>query len=140
MNLIVKSARGMKVIPLLSGLAIAGALIAGCSTAEDDYSSSNAAGTSGTSASGSGKDALDYPQVNYQFTCSGVPGSKTVPVSDGPCISSQKAFAKSVSCNEFDADYTFKSTGKPFYQCLVNNTTDSSAKKTYQQNLDFYSK
>ena len=129
----------MKFTAVLSGLTLAGVLLAGCSTAEDDYSSSSgSAGTSGTSGNSSGKDALDYPQVNYQFTCSGVPGTKTVAVSDGPCVSYQKAYTKATSCNEYDADYTFKSTGKPFYQCLVNNTTDSSAKKAYQQNLDFY--
>lgn len=136
MNQAMTFATSMKFTAVLSSLALAGALLAGCSTAEDDTSSSDSVGSS--SSSSSGKDALDYPQVNYQFTCSGVPGTKTIAVSDGPCVSYQKAYSKATSCNEYDADYTFKSTAKPFYQCLVNNTTDSSAKKTYQQNLDFY--
>lgn len=138
-----RSASPIKIAAVVINLLFAGAMLAGCSTADDDPSSGrDSANTGGasTSSTGSSKDALNYPQVDYTFSCAGVPGTKSMAVSDGPCRSKQQVFAKAVSCNEYDADFTFKSKGKPFYQCLVDNTTDSSAKNTYQKNLDFYAK
>ena len=94
------------------------------------------ADTGGNGSSSGNADALAYPQISYTFTCTSG-GSKKLDVSNGPCLSSQKAFAKATSCNEYDANLTFNSVGKPFYQCLVTNST-GDYKKNYQQYLKFY--
>jgi hypothetical protein len=98
-------------------------------------SGSGGSGSSGGSTSGNA-DALAYPQVSYSFSCSSG-GSSTVNVANGPCLSSQKPYTKATSCNEYDANFTFNSVGKPFYQCLVNNST-GDYKKTYQQYLSYF--
>jgi hypothetical protein len=58
-------------------------------------------------------------------------------VSNGPCLSSQRAYAKATSCNEVDSNYSFNSVGRPFYQCLVLNST-GSFKTYYQQYLRYF--
>ena len=100
------------------------------SDSEDSASSSNGGNSSNA-------DALNYSQVNYSFTCQGTNSSVTVQVSDGPCLSSQKAYAKATSCNEVDANYTFNYVGRPFYQCAVDNSS-GDYRKTYQQYLTYY--
>ena len=137
------------VAAVLSTVTAVGLFLAGCSTAEDDYSydsssSSGSASTSdsssGGSSSGSSKDPLSYPQVEYKYTCSATGKTNSIQVSTGPCASQQRAYARTVGCNEVDSDGTFNSVGRPFYQCLVNNTSDPDQKKYYQQYLDFYSR
>jgi hypothetical protein len=83
-------------------------------------------------------DALDYPQSDYSFTCDAQGGGATVQVSDGPCLDEQRAYAKATSCNIIDANYTFNSVGKPFYQCAVSNST-GDYQATYQQYLTYFS-
>ena len=93
------------------------------------------------SSSGSG-DALDYPLVDYAYSCTpvdGVVNRGEAQVADGPCITQQKAVVKATGCNEYGSDYTFKHVMKPYYACLVNNSS-GSAKSTYQQYLDLYSR
>jgi hypothetical protein len=82
-------------------------------------------------------DGLAYPQVGYTFTCAATQEQKTVQVSNGPCLSSQRAYAKATSCNEVDSNYSFNSVGRPFYQCLVLNST-GSFKTYYQQYLRYF--
>ena len=82
---------------------------------------------------------MSYPQVDYKYTCSATGKTNSVPISDGPCSSQQKAYARTVACNEVDSNGTFNSVGRPFYQCLVNNS-EGDQKKYYQQYLDFYSR
>ena len=91
------------------------------------------AGPGGGSANA---DALDYPQIGYTFSCASG-GTTTIQVSNGVCVAQQKAYAKAVSCNDYDADFTFKSVGRPFYQCAVDNST-GDFKATYQQYLTYF--
>lgn len=89
-------------------------------------------------AAGNGDiDALNFPQSAYGFTCSATGMSKSVQISNGPCAASQKAYSKATSCNEVGNDYSFNNTGKPFYQCLVTNST-GDFKAYYQQYLSYY--
>jgi hypothetical protein len=104
---------------------------------EQPKSSSSGGGSSGSGSAGSPADALNYAQVNYSFSCKGLTNTITVQVSNGPCISSQKAYARATTCNEYDSNMTFNSVGKPFYQCLVTNST-GSYRTYYQQYLRFY--
>ncbi|MBK8188200.1 MAG: hypothetical protein IPK77_13635 [Cellvibrio sp.] len=105
---------------------------------EEEESDDSSSGSGGSSGSGS-SDALDYPQVTYSFTCPApVGGSHSVDVSNGPCISQQKSYSRATSCNLVGDDYTFNYVGKPFYQCLVNNSS-GDYKKYYQQYLTYYS-
>ena len=104
-------------------------------------------GTSGNGgqdapSGGGSQDALAYAQVDYSYSCEPVGGiisSGTIQVSNGPCINEQKAYAKAMACNEVDADYSFNAVGRPFYQCLVDNSS-GSYQDTYRQYLDAYSK
>lgn len=118
--------------------------LSACGGGSDDSSSSTPSGSSSSSGSGSGSgagsDALGYSQVPYQYSCKGVPGTQSINVSNGPCITQQKAYAKAVGCNELDSNYSFNTVGKPFYQCLVNNTTNADLKTTYQKQLTVYSR
>lgn len=98
--------------------------------------SGSGADTSDSGSTSGNVDALKYQQIKYSFSCASG-GSKTIDVSNGPCLSSQKAFAKATSCNEYDSNFTFNSVGKPFYQCLVNNSS-GDYKKYYQQYLKHY--
>jgi hypothetical protein len=121
----------------LSTVAVCASLFlsTGCGgSADDDKGTPSSTGNENSTSANS--DALDFPQVNYTFSCSSG-GTKTVQVSNGPCITSQKAFAKATACNEYDANFTFNSTGRPFYQCLVNNST-GDYKANYQQYLRYY--
>lgn len=105
--------------------------------------SANGGGGDGDSNSGSGSgDALAYAGIAFQYQCRLVDGaarSGTVPVNNGPCLSEQKAYATAMACNEVGADYSFNHVGKPFYQCLVSNST-GSYQSGYQKHLDYYSK
>lgn len=105
-------------------------------TSDDDSYDSGSTGSTGSTGS---SDALDYPQIAYTFSCPApVGGSNTVNVSNGPCVSQQKSYTRATSCNLVGNDYTFNHVGKPFYQCLVNNST-GDYRAYYQQYLDFYS-
>lgn len=102
---------------------------------------STGGGSSGSSG-GSRADALAYDQVNYNYSCEpvgGVVNRGTVPVSNGPCLAEQQAYVKAMSCNEVGRDYSFNHVGKPFYQCLVSNST-GDYKSGYQKYLDYYSR
>ena len=114
-------------------------------------SASGGAGTGGGSSggasasggnSGSSGDALAYPEIAFHYQCrpvGGVVNGGTVPVSNGPCLSEQKAYSNALACNEVGPDYSFNHVGKPYYQCLVSNST-GSYKSGYQQYLDYYSR
>lgn len=52
-------------------------------------------------------------------------------------MSQQRAYTVQVTCNNLDADFTVKSTARPFYQCAVNNST-GNFKSYYQQYLSLY--
>ncbi len=130
--------RARKTASLL--LVLPALLVLGCGGGLGDdppKSSSSGGSSSGGGSSSSPADALNYAQVNYAFSCKGMSNTITVQVSNGPCITSQKAYAKATTCNEYDSNMTFNSVGKPFYQCLVNNST-GSYKSYYQQYLSFY--
>lgn len=102
--------------------------LAGCGGGTDDTSSDDAT---------SNVDALAYSKTNYSFTC---PSGSTysVPVSNGPCIESQKAFSKATVCNQpGSGTIPYAYAGKPFYQCLVSNST-GDYKTYYQKYLTFY--
>ena len=95
-------------------------------------------GSGGGTGSGTGDvDALAYPIIQHSFTCTGISDTGTAPVSNGRCLSQEKGFAKATACNEFDSDFTFNSVGRPFFQCLVNNST-GNFKTYYQQSLTYY--
>lgn len=119
---------------VLQAFSSTGAIAAGPQSKE----ATSGAGGGGTGGGGSSAnaDALNFPKVPYSFTCA-AGGSKTVNVSNGPCISSEKAFTKASTCNEYDSDFTFNSVGRPFFQCLVNNST-GDFKSTYEQSLKYY--
>ncbi len=105
---------------------------------QDAISALVAAGFSAAAAGAAGAgdiDGLNYPQVNFAFTCPGIAGTNNIQVSNGPCLSQQKAYAQNVSCNLYDADFTFTSVGRPFYQCVVNNST-GAFKAQYQVELN----
>ena len=99
--------------------------------------------TSGGSGTGSGaSDALAYDQINYSYVCQPVGGVSrrgSVPVSNGPCLAQQKAYTVAVSCNEVGSDFSFNHVGKPFYQCLVSNSS-GRYKDGYQKYLDYFSR
>jgi ABC-type glycerol-3-phosphate transport system substrate-binding protein len=109
-------------------------VLSACGGAASDSTDSSSSSDTGVSTS---SDALNYPQVSYSFTCQATNTSATVSVSNGPCLSSQKAYTKATSCNEVGADYSFNYVGRPYYQCLVNNSS-GDYRKYYQQYLSFY--
>lgn len=122
----------------LAAAALAASLLSACGGGlDDDYDDTG--GSSAGSSSSSSADALAYPLVDYTFTCSATGRTNTIQVSDGPCISQQRAFAKATSCNEFreDGNSGFDHVGQPLYQCLVNNSS-GSYRSYYQQYLSYY--
>lgn len=120
----------------LGAIAVTVSLLAACGGGlDEDYDDYD----SGGSSSSNSADALAYPKVGYTFTCSATGQSHTVNVSNGPCIGSQRAFAKATSCNEVEQDggSGFDYVGRPFYQCLVNNSSGQYV-DYYRQYLDYY--
>jgi hypothetical protein len=113
--------RPLLIVPVL--------LLSACGGGWDDYSSDY----SSSSSTQSDKDALAYATTPYTFTCSSG-SSKTINVSNGPCLSSQKAYTKATACNDVA---NFKSTGVNFYQCAVNNSSGRYV-SYYQQYLTYY--
>ncbi|WP_219215714.1 hypothetical protein [Variovorax boronicumulans] len=134
------SAKRFLTVSFLACSVLALAACGGGGSDDSDSSTPSGGSSSSGSGSGAGTDALGYSKVSYQYSCQGVPGTKTIEVSNGPCITQQKAYMKATTCNEPDANYSFNTVGKPFYQCAVNNTTDAKLKTYYQQYLTFYSK
>lgn len=134
------SAKRFSTVSFLACSVLALAACGGGGSDDSDSSTPSGSASSSGSGSGAGTDALGYSQVAYKYSCQGVPGTKSIDVSNGPCVTQQKAFAKAVGCNELDANYSFNSVGKPFYQCLVNNTTNADLKTTYQKQLTVYSR
>lgn len=118
----------------LSAVALIGyVVLAGCGGAdgEEDYS------TPVNNGSGANADALDYPKVTYTFTCPSR-DTKSIPVSNGPCVSQQRAFARATSCNIIDGTSSgFGSVSVPFYGCLVNNSS-GPYQSYYRQYLNYY--